>query len=327
MVLLFLGFFLVCFTLGYPALARYDPSEKGKGNTDSFWYRRMVNRGNVVPPFCYRVLTPALARGVLPVVSRCEIGGWDPALFALWIVNAAFTSLTALVVMRIAAIVADDLAVVALAPWVYLSSFVVVNHHLAGLIDSAEAFFLAAIFLALLRERWLPAAILVAVGPVAKETILPLGLSALAIWWATARLRGTRCTRPALVAVVVAAAGGSLALGVCRYGVPSYEGHVLSVPRLAAMFSHLGGCLFERTQVYAFAFLLPMAVPRLRRLPAALLATSAGMAVVVTLLGAYAGITGNLHRPLFCVLGPVLVVSSSIFLRDLARSLLNAQDL
>jgi len=324
---LFLGFLAVCFALGYPALARYDPSEEGNGNTDSFWYHRMISGGDgVVAPFGYRVLTPILARGVLAVVSHSNLNSWDPVFLSLLIVNAVFASLTAMVVMRIAATVDQDVAVAALSPLVYLSSFVVVNHHLAGLIDAAEAFFLAAVLLTLLRDRWLPAVVLIGLGALAKETVVPLGVCALTVWWAVARLRGSCCLRFPPAAILLSLAAGLVLLGVCRQliDVPEYEGHGFSPSRLWSMFSDLPDCIFERTQVYAFAFLLPMGIPRLKRIPAPLLAASAAMAILAALLGAYANIAGNLHRPLFCAVGPVLAVSSAIFIRDLAGRLVTS---
>ncbi len=316
-VLLFLGFLAICFGLGYPAVSRYDP--RTAGNYDSGMYYEMVSGREVNAPAASRVLVPTLARGVLQVVSRFDWGAWDPVLLSLLVVNSVFTSLSALIVMRLAAAVDAAAAVVVLAPFVYLSSFVVVNSHLAGLIDSAEGFFLAAISLALLRDRWLLAPLLIALGALAKETIVPLGLCGMAAWWVAVWARGLPRPRFVAVALGVSLAAGAITLGACRYlaDVPAYEKHVLSLSRLARLPSNVADCLLTKTQIYAFAFLLPMGIPRLRRIPAPLLAAAGGMALLATLLGAYAEIDDNLYRPLFHTLGPVLVVSCSIFVRDL----------
>ncbi len=51
----------------------------------------------------------------------------------------------------------------------------------------------------------------------------------------------------------------------------------------------------------------------------ALLGASLGMTIMAVLLGAYADLSGNLHRPLFNTIGPVLVISVSILICELSR--------
>ncbi len=321
-VVLFFGFLVICLALGYPAVARYDP--RTAGNYDSGQYCEMVLGREVAAPAAYRVLTPMLARGVLHLVSHVEWGAWDPVLLSLLVVNAIFTSLSALIVMRLAAAVTmrdrhTDAAAIGIAPFIYLSSFVVVNSHLAGLLDSAEGFFLLAILLALLENRWLLLPPLIALGALAKETVVPLGLCAIAVWWMAARVR--RIPRPRFAAATLgtAVAAGAIVLALSRYLVdaPAYDKHAFSLVRLARLPTSLADCLFTKTQVYAFAFLLPMGIPRLRRIPTPLLAAAGAMALLAALLGAYAEIGDNLYRPWFNTLGPVLAVSSSLFVRDL----------
>ena len=318
--ILLLGFLAVCFAVGYPAFSRYDPRKEG--NYDAGCYYRMVLGGPVGAPAGYRLLTPTLARGVHGVVSRLDVGSWDPVLLSLWIVNAVFVSLSALILMHIAAAVRPDTAVVILSPLIYLSSFVVVNFHLAGLVDAGEALCLTALLYAMLRDRWLPIPLLIGVGALAKETVVPLGVCAMVVWWAVARAGGKRMPRSSAVAIPVALALGAVSLFACRWlvDVPAYEAHQFSWTRLARMPGNAIDCLFTRTQVYAFALLLPLGIPRLLKIPTPLLVASLGMAVLATLLGAYAAIDDNLHRPLFNTLGPILVISTAIFLRDLTTT-------
>ncbi len=318
-VVMFLGFLPICFALGYSALTRYVPWEEA--NYDSFWYCRMVAGETVEAPFGYRVLTPTLARGLLPVVARLHLGGWDPALVSLLAVNAVFTSLTAVLLMKMAVAAGGDATVGVLTPFIFLSSFVVVNYHLAGLVDAGEMFFLTAVLLALLTGRWAWIPLLVGFGVAAKETVLPLAVAAAVGWWLAARLRGSRCSRQAATAILAMVVVGAAAHGACRWaaGVPPYVAHTLSMKGLQTLGPNLAACVFERTQVYAFAFLLPVGMMRLGRLPVGLLAASGSMAAAATLLGAYAGIAGNLHRPLFCTLGPILIVAAAMFVRDLMR--------
>lgn len=318
--ILLLGLMAICFGLGYPGVARYDP--RRSGNYDAGVYYRMVLGEPVRAPAGFRVLTPTLARGVHSVVSRIELGTWDPVLLSLLVVNAVFVSLSAMILMRIAAAVSGDATVVAVCPLVYLCSFAVVNFHLAGLVDAGEGFFLMALLLALLCDRWMPVPLLIGFGALAKETVLPLGVCATVVWWATARAGGRRPGRLAAAAIPLSLALGSASILACRWlvDVPAYEAHQLSWSRLAQIFPNAIDCLLTKTQLYVFAFLLPLGIPRLGRIPGALLAASLGMALLAWLLGAYAAIGDNLHRPLFNTLGPVLAVSSSIFLRDLIHA-------
>ncbi|HYW80494.1 MAG TPA: hypothetical protein VE890_13005 [Thermoguttaceae bacterium] len=321
-VVLFFVFVAICFGLGYPALSRYVPWEAG--NFDSRVYYHMVAgapEGDPVnAPMIYRVLEPTMARGVLHVLSHFELGSWDPVWLSLLVVNSVFVALSASIIMRLAAVVSKDATVTALAPLIYMASFVVVNYHLAGMIDASEGFFLLAILLTLMRDRWWPLPILIAVGVLTKETVLPFGVTAMLIWWVFGRI-GNRepSSRRAWISIGASLVGGSLVIATCRYliDVPPYEAHVLSSTRFLSVFTNLWACLFERTQLYAFALLLPMGLPRLRRIPGRLLAASLGMAIAATLLGAYAGIQGNLHRPLFNTLGPVLAIAGAMFMRDL----------
>lgn len=316
-VVLFFCFLVICFGLGYPAFSRYDPREAG--NPDSRVYYRMILHERANAPACFRLLTPTLARGVHGLVSRFDLGNWDRVLLSLLIVNAAFTSLSALMLMRVAAIVSEDVAAVVLSPFVYLSSFAVVNLHLAGLVDAGEGFFLIALLLALLRDRWWLAPVLIAVGALAKETVVPLGVCAVAVWWVVARVRGKPTSRFSAAAIPLCLVLGLGSIFACRslVAVPEYPGHQLSWSQLADLPGNLIDCLFTKTQIYVFAFLLPMGIPRLGRIPLPLLGASGGMALLALLLGAYAAIGDNLHRPLFNTLGPALVVSCSIFIANL----------
>ena len=206
-------------------------------------------------------------------------------------------------------------------PWVYLSSFVVVNFHLAGLVDAAEGFFLAAVLLALLHGRWAWLPPLVAVGVLGKETVLPFAAAGMAAVWIGDWIRGEKHLGRRTLWCAVTLAAGLVSLAVCRglVHVPPYEPHTISWSRLAAFPANLAACVFERTNVYCFVFLLPMGLMRIRQIPGRLLTASLAMALAATVLGAYADIHGNMQRPWFNTLGPVLVIASSIFLRDLTR--------
>ncbi len=317
--ILFAGLLAICFGLGYPAVSRYDP--RTAGNYDSRVYGEMVLGQRAAAPCAFRPLTPMLARGVYRVISRFDFGSWDRVMLSMLIVNAVFTSASGLLLMHIAACVSRDVTVTILSPLIFVSSFAVVNFHLAGLIDAGEGLFLTALLLAMLRGRWVVAPVLIGIGAIAKETVVPFGVCAMVIWWAAARVGGTRMPRSAAVAIPVSLAAGVASILICRWlvDVPQYTAHEFSWSQLPKIVPNAIDCLLTKTQVYTFAFLAPMGIPRLLKIPRHLLAASFGMALLACLLGAYATIGDNLHRPLFNTLGPVLAVSSSIFLRDLVR--------
>jgi hypothetical protein len=65
---------------------------------------------------------------------------------------------------------------------------------------------------------------------------------------------------------------------------------------------------------YVFIWLLPLGIPRLTRLPRPWLFACFSTAVFVLVLGIYRDIGGNVARPLFTVLGPLLSVSAANWL-------------
>ncbi len=318
-VLLFVVFMAICLGLGYATLNRYDP--RRVSTTDSRVYYRMVVGEKVAAPMAYRPLVPMLARGVLGGVSQAPLGSWEPVFLSLLIVNAAFAAATAVVLVHLAMAIGQDYAVALVAAFLYLSSFVVVNYHLVGMIDSAEAFFLTAVLLGLVRDRWWPVAILIAVGAAAKETIVPFGLCGAAVWWAAERIRGRKVSRHAAASLIGATAASVAVLAACRLSVdlPTYGKYTLTWENIAEVPAALVDCLYSRANIHAFALLLPLGIPRLKKIPPAMLAACAAMGVLALLLGAYGGVGENQYRPWFHTFGPVLILSSSIFLCDLVR--------
>jgi hypothetical protein len=92
-------FFAVCLGLGYPTLNRYDPAIQ---NPDASAYAKMV-RGEegVATHFRHRVLIPYLARPIFRAATG-RVGSWNPAYFALLLVNSCFVSGTAFLLFMVA---------------------------------------------------------------------------------------------------------------------------------------------------------------------------------------------------------------------------------
>jgi hypothetical protein len=86
------------------------------------------------------------------------------------------------------------------------------------------------------------------------------------------------------------------------HGNHEYTGHFLST-------------LSDRNFWYVFVWLLPMAIPNLRRLPTSwLVATGAATAAVVVLDAYYGGAPGTVGRALFSLAGPILALSAALLL-------------
>jgi hypothetical protein len=63
-----------------------------------------------------------------------------------------------------------------------------------------------------------------------------------------------------------------------------------------------------------FLWLLPLGLPRLTQLPKPWVTAALASALVALALGIYRDIGGNLARPLFDVMGPVLSLSAALWL-------------
>lgn len=77
---------------------------------------------------------------------------------------------------------------------------------------------------------------------------------------------------------------------------------------------------FAPTLVYTFGCLGPFGLFRLHRVPLEFRNASLLTGLTAVALGIYAGIGGNVSRPLLSTIGPLLSISAAILLRDLLTS-------
>lgn len=117
-------FFAVCVGLGYPTLNRYDP---GVPNADAMEYSRMVrNEAGVAPHFRHRVLIPYLARPIFRAAIG-RVGSWNPAYFALLLVNSCFVSGTAFLLFVVVSRNIGSPTIALLSSAIYLLNFALPN--------------------------------------------------------------------------------------------------------------------------------------------------------------------------------------------------------
>jgi hypothetical protein len=313
-------FFLVCFGLGYPTLNRYDP---GRANPDASDYSKMVrSEGGVAIHFRHRVLIPYLARPIFRAALG-RVGSWDPAHFALLIVNSFFVSGTAFLLFVVVSGKMGCPHIGLASSAIYLLNFAVPNLLLAGLVDSGEAFFLMALVWALSAEWFLLLPFIFAFGSVAKETFLPFAV-VFAVTWMVVNKK--RAMGKPMMWLVAAGLAGAVSLTAA---LTLTNGHLLfpwtyagilrsSVASAATALAVLKDLNFW----YVFAWLLPLGLVRLMRLPREWVTASFITSLVAIGFTAYHNNGGDagpaVARPIFSIAGPLLSAAVALLLVDLA---------
>ena len=307
-------FFLVCLSLGYPTLNRYDIRAAVPDSAD---YARMVISGAEAarPAYRARVLIPYLAKPFARL-AQGRVGSWDPMSFGLLIANSLLTAGAAYLLVTIAFSVTGNPQTAILAALLYLLNFAVSNLMLAGMVDSGEAFFLLAAVALMLCDRWAFLPLIAVLGAVSKETFIPF-LAALAGTWAFAVPQRRR----ALMWVAASVAAG---LATVMALLSAGAGHAVwpwqFATGLNSDVSHLRSaiaCVTNRTFWYVFVWLLPLGLVKIRSLPRPWVRGCAAAAVVAMALSAYhnqAEDAAAAARALFNIAGPMLSLSAALTL-------------
>lgn len=322
-------FFLICLGLGYPPLNRYDPAQL-EGTSDAGAYRNMVMgyQPRVASPTKgpaerftqsenhYRVLVPYVAKPFY-WLARGHVRTWDAALFGLLAANAIFTATTACFLVAIGHRLGLDDSTVLLGATLYLLNFCVANLNLVGLIDSAEGCFMLAIVWSLLTGRWFLLPLLGIFGALAKETFAPLSVMFVLGWW----MAEARRNRPELARLAWIGALGAASITTVILTMSWVMGGLIWPWQFAGymraghgFLAGLRGCILDHTFWYIFIWLLPLGLVRLRHLPWPWVLASAVAFCGALVLGAYNDARGNTARALFTVAGPILSLSTAVFL-------------
>jgi len=327
--ILWLLFFLICLGLGYPPLNRYDPG-KLAGTSDVAEYRAIVvgrdspGASDSTGAFdrlarsenYYRVLVPYVAKPVY-WLARGHVQTWDPALLGLLVANSIFVATTASLLVAIGYHLTLDTSTALLGATLYLLNFCVANLSLVGLVDSAEGCFLMAIAWSLLADLWFLLPLWGVLGALAKETFVPLSALFVFGWWIS-EVRRDRLQLPRLAWL---GALGVASLTTVTLVMSAVAGGRVWPWQLAAyMHAHEGfltglqACLLDHTFWFVFIWLLPLGLLRLHRLPRPWVLASAVAFCGALALGAYHNASGNVARALFSVSGPILSLSTAIYL-------------
>ena len=326
-------FFLVCAGLGYTAIERYDPRTTPALSDTALYYRLVAGEEVQARDMRFRILVPYVARPVYLLARRL----FDPArsvYLGLLIANSMFCATTACLLVSAGIRVTANLAVALLASALYLLNFAITNLQLAGMIDAGEACFIMAVTATLFVDRWWPLSLWGLFGALAKETFVPLAGIFAIVWWLSAQ-RKQKDRWPKLMWVATMVGVGILAIVFSRLSIIANFNHpgisvvaggfaggdILSVRNPGpGYFSRLVTVLSSRSFWYVFIWLLPLGMVGLRRLPRAWVFASILSGVAALALGLEKNIGGNVARPIFDVMGPLLSLSTAMLLVGCSKS-------
>jgi hypothetical protein len=315
---LFCLFFLIGWGLGYPILNRYDPRQT-PGLTDVRSYAALVTGVKNPGPehLQFRILIPWVARPFY-LLAREGIGSWDPVTFGLLVADSLFVAGTAVLIVVLGTRTLGSYTVSLVASLLYLVNFCVSNMRLAGLVDAGEGFFLLAVLWSLseLELSVLPA--IIVLGALTKESFIPFSFVFMVAWWIVVR-KALDSPMRSLIWIMTSGIAGLLALICLQWSI---GGRLVSPFAFASMLHRnheylrqFASSLLDRNLLYIFLWLLPMGIPKLSRLPMSWLIPTGATSMTVFLLDSYyGGAPGTVGRALFSVLGPVLALSSALFL-------------
>jgi hypothetical protein len=316
-VVRWLLFFLISLGLGYAAVQRYDPRQTA-GLTDSAVYYRLAAGERVdAREMRFRILVPYVARP-FHAVLRKFVEPPRSVFLSLLISNAIFIATTACLIVLIGLGHTPDPSSGLLGACLYLLNFAVTNLYLAAMVDAGEAFVLLAVTVTLSGRRWWLLPFWGLIGTLAKETFVPLATVLTLVWWYVVYRKDLR-RRHRLFPVIVMVLVMIGVLTMLRWSLAGASETVTLFEPTDASGAGLGGrfsVFFSPTLWYVFIWLLPLGATRLSKLPKPWVIASICAAVTALGLGVFRDIGGNVARPLFSVLGPMLSLSAAMWLLD-----------
>jgi hypothetical protein len=313
-------FFLISFGLGYPTLNRYNP-QVTEGTSDSLHYFNIVKSGpqNAVGHWRSRVLVPYLAKPFY-YLAKGKTRTWNPISFAMLVINSIFVATSAYLLILLALEVIGDYFIALVSGLFYLLNFNIANAQLSGLVDSAEACLIMAVILLVITNRWWCLPVLGIIGALAKETFVPLAGSWALIYWIC---ESSPRKRPIiqLTWIIGMVAVGMVTIVILRSlisGIIVWPWDIIASEKgPESLFLGVFHCLADKGFWYVFVWLLPLGVLKLKYFPKSLIFASIGSAIVALLLGGWKNAGGNVAKPIFNTLAPLLTISLAYFISSL----------
>ena len=306
-------FFAICFGLGYPTLQRYDPRTT-EGMTDTPKYYAITTGADTSAfkeLFRCRLLVPYVARPFYWFAQK-YLPSWNAGFFGLLVANALFCATTACLIVSIGNRLLNDAGTALFGAALYLLSFAIPNLQLAGLVDSGEACFLAAVLWSLLTDRWYLLPLWGVLGALAKETFVPFSCVFAFTWWlAERRESGIQWSRLKwIIALGIVGLSTVMAVHSAVSGEFKWPWDIAGQARAPVnFFVALWHCLTERSFWYVFGWLIPLGVWRLKLFPKPWCAAALATSIIAIMLGAYSNAGGTVGRATFNIIGPLLSLS------------------
>jgi hypothetical protein len=326
---LFCIFFVIACGLGYPILNRFDPRQT-PGLSDVKTYAALVTGTTITDAEDmrfrrFRVLVPWIARPFY-ALARGRFASWDAVMFGLLVADSLFVAATCVFIVIVGSDLLGNSAAGLVGALLYMVNFAVPNLRLVGLVDAGEGFFLLALLWSLAKRKlWLLPAIVV-LGALTKESFIPFSMvMTFAWWWSTRTNRangeGKRYRLSPAAAWILLSWIFGLATIIALHR--SITGNYVSPLQFGSMLQrgegqHFAVSLKDRNLWYIFLWLLPTAIPNLKRFPGTWLIPVGSTCVVAFLLDVFFGGTPDAGsawgRALFSIAGPVLSLSSGLTL-------------
>jgi hypothetical protein len=328
---LFCIFFLIACGLGYPILNRYDPRQT-PGLSDVRTYAALVTGTTVVDAEDmrfrrFRVLVPWIAKPFY-ALARGRVASWDPVMFGLLVADSLFVAATGVLIVLIGRRTLGNSAAGLVGALLYMVNFAVPNLRLVGLVDAGEGFFLLALLWSLSEFRLWLLPVIAVLGALTKESFIPFSIVLTCAWWLSTRTDRRSGSRiPSHAAWIVASwIFGVAAMIALQWSI---TGNYVSPLQFGSTLQRGGGQHFavslrDRNLWYIFLWLLPSAIPSLKRFPKSWLIPVGATCVMAFFLDTFFGGTpaagSAWGRALFSIAGPVLCLSSALTLLRISRA-------
>jgi hypothetical protein len=318
-------FFLIAIGLGYSTISRYSPADTINLD-DSAVYSNLVVYGLDAMNADHRssrILVPLIARPIF-LFSEGLLGSWEPIQFSLLVVASFFCALTAILIIRICEVLYDDKIVGLIASFIFYANFAVPNLYLAGLVDSAECFFVLLLAYALLTKRWKYIPIIGFLGVLSKETFLPISVCFAGIWWLYDTISEKSINYVNLLIILVLCLVSSIAVVFLK----SFALGEITMPwQYADSMESNFKFGFDRILAeirrfsYVFIWLLPLAIFKYRKIPMAFLTSTVITLFLIFSMGVWAGVSGAaMARYMFSLSGPMLSIAAAFCLVELLNN-------
>ena len=314
LVLAWATFFFIAFGLGYPTLNRYD-ARTTDGDVVSY-YKTVVGQPPDAEdgPLAFRLLVPVVARPFYHLAEG-RLGTWNPVFFGLLVSNSIFTATAALFLLLIGFQLGAGSAMAWLGCTIFLLNFVVANFWLSGMVDSSEGCLLLAVAWCLFSDSWWALPFLGILCAMAKQSTVPFAVVFAAVWWFT-----TPQPRRTTAQIALVAATGMTGMVALVLIYRAVAGQLLAPWTMASFYNrgsyleNIKALVVEGRFWYAFIWLAPLGVWRLNRLPRQWVMASLATTLFALCMAVLSHLGGTVNRAVFNVAGPILSVSTAIFL-------------